>query len=207
MKPEDGTLHVFDDAAALAQGAAEWLTDRMRDKHGHEARVALSGGSTPKPVYQAARLPLDARFPWDDVQFFIGDERFCSDHRSGQQLRHDARRAVRAGAGSDRNSPVPTEGVTIEQAADAYQKVLAAVYGADTLDPARPLFDVVLLGLGDDGHRVPAVRAAGARRHRPLGRAGHARPDRAADHAHLSRPQQCRACRLPRQRRRQAGDP
>ena len=159
MKPEDGTLHVFDDAAALAQGAAEWLTDRMRDKHGHEARVALSGGSTPKPVYEAlARPPLDSRFPWDDVQFFIGDERFVptTDPASNYGMMLSA--LFEHVPVSDRNvHPVPTEGVTIEQAADAYQQVLAAVYGADTLDPARPLFDVVLLGLGDDGHTASLI--------------------------------------------------
>lgn len=47
---------------------------------------------------------------------------------------------------------VPTEGVNPETAARAYERELKIFYGAGRLDPVRPLFDVVLLGLGTDGH-------------------------------------------------------
>jgi len=47
---------------------------------------------------------------------------------------------------------VPTEGLTPEQAAATYAKILHDYYGAENLDAARPLFDVTLLGIGDDGH-------------------------------------------------------
>ena len=48
--------------------------------------------------------------------------------------------------------PVPTENLTPEQAATEYEETLKSFYGAEALDPARPLFDVTLLGLGEDGH-------------------------------------------------------
>jgi 6-phosphogluconolactonase len=48
--------------------------------------------------------------------------------------------------------PVPTAGLSPEQAAVAYEKTLKAFYGADTLAPTQPLFDVTLLGIGEDGH-------------------------------------------------------
>jgi 6-phosphogluconolactonase len=48
--------------------------------------------------------------------------------------------------------PVPTEHLGPEEAARTYEKELKTFYGADALDPARPLFDVMLLGIGDDGH-------------------------------------------------------
>jgi len=48
--------------------------------------------------------------------------------------------------------PIPTEGVNPEAAASAYERDLKCFYGAERLDPARPLFDVTLLGLGPDGH-------------------------------------------------------
>ena len=48
--------------------------------------------------------------------------------------------------------PIPTEGVSAEAAASAYERQLKSFYGAECLDPARPLFDVTLLGLGPDGH-------------------------------------------------------
>ena len=44
------------------------------------------------------------------------------------------------------------EGLTPEQAAAAYETTLKRFYGADALDPERPLFDVTLLGIGEDGH-------------------------------------------------------
>jgi 6-phosphogluconolactonase len=47
--------------------------------------------------------------------------------------------------------PIPTDG-TPEDAARRYERTLQDVYGAPTLDPARPLFDIMLLGLGADGH-------------------------------------------------------
>jgi 6-phosphogluconolactonase len=53
----------------------------------------------------------------------------------------------------DRNiHPIPTEGTSPERAASVYERLLRSFYGAETLDPARPLFDVALLGLGADGH-------------------------------------------------------
>jgi 6-phosphogluconolactonase len=154
MKPEDGILHVFDDAAAMARGAAEWLTEQMRARPGIEKSIALAGGSTPKPVYQAlAAAPLATRFPWDDVNFFIGDERFVPTTNPASNYGMILDAMLQSVPVPSRNvHPVPTEGITIEQAADAYGKMLAAVYGADTLRPDKPLFDAVLLGLGDDGH-------------------------------------------------------
>ena len=46
---------------------------------------------------------------------------------------------------------IPTDG-TLDSAASAYAETLKGFYGADELDPARPLFDLVLLGIGEDGH-------------------------------------------------------
>jgi 6-phosphogluconolactonase len=52
----------------------------------------------------------------------------------------------------DQIHPIPTVGVTPEESAQAYARELKAFYGADFLNAERPLFDVVLLGLGEDGH-------------------------------------------------------
>lgn len=48
--------------------------------------------------------------------------------------------------------PVSTETASAEQAAHEYERDLAEFYRSDTLTASRPLFDVVLLGLGEDGH-------------------------------------------------------
>jgi 6-phosphogluconolactonase len=52
-----------------------------------------------------------------------------------------------------RSSPIPTDGEP-EDAARRYERSLREAYGAPTLDPSRPLFDIVLLGMGPDGHKA-----------------------------------------------------
>jgi len=144
---------VAPDAAALALEVAEWLTGVLEAKAGVSA-VCLSGGSTPKLLYEAlARAPFVGRVPWDRVHWFWGDERFVPalDARSNFGMTMAAMLAhVTPGAGLVH--AVPTEGLTPPQAAARYGATLQAFYGADRLDPARPLFDVVLLGLGTNGH-------------------------------------------------------
>ena len=48
--------------------------------------------------------------------------------------------------------PIPTEGLGPVEAAASYERELKSFYGAERLDPTRPLFDINLLGLGTDGH-------------------------------------------------------
>ena len=48
--------------------------------------------------------------------------------------------------------PIPTDTANPQEAARRYESELKSFYGADRLDPARPLFDVVLMGVGPDGH-------------------------------------------------------
>jgi len=145
--------NTFPDADALAQAAAAWFARTLAASEGRVA-VALSGGSTPKRMYEIlGAAPLREVVPWDRVHVFWGDERFVpeSDLRSNQRMVRDAMLD---------NVPIPpgnvhalpTEGLTAEQAAAEYARALAGFYGADTLDPAQPLFEIVLLGLGTNGH-------------------------------------------------------
>jgi len=153
MNAVTGQFEVLRDPAALAIRVAQWMTGLARAKKG-EFAVALSGGSTPRVVYQAlAGNGLAKRFPWALVHWFWGDERFVP-HEDPLSNYHMAWSAMLAHVPVPEANihPVPTEGLGVEEAAGAYEATLKRFYGADRLDPERPLFDVVLLGLGVDGH-------------------------------------------------------
>lgn len=144
---------VFPDSQALATHVAGWMTDILQGRPG-PVSVALSGGSTPKLLYQTlAAAPFVGRVPWDRVHWFWGDERFVphSDARSNYRMTMQAM-LDRADVPPGNVHPIPTEGVTADAGAARYQALLQAFYGAPALAPARPLFDIVLLGLGTNGH-------------------------------------------------------
>jgi len=116
--------------------------------------VCLSGGSTPRRLYERFADPaFAARFPWNRAHWFWGDERFVPhDHPdSNYRMARDAFLS-RVIVPADNIHAVPTEGLSPDQAAIAYETTLRRFYGADTLAPDRPLFDVTLLGIGEDGH-------------------------------------------------------
>ncbi len=145
-------IDVSADFEGLAHRVAQWITDLACATPGRFA-IALSGGSTPKRLYQLlAAPPLREAMPWERVHLFWGDDRFVAwdDPNSNYAMARDAMIA---------QVPIPAENVhgiafkgTAADAAGAYETGLKAFYGADTLDPSRPLFDVMLLGMGPDGH-------------------------------------------------------
>ncbi len=169
MEPAHGTLRVFDDARALAEGGAQFVFDRARASSGIFL-VALSGGSTPKPLYQMlAQPPIRDAFPWDRAQWVLGDERFVAagDPASNFGMACDTFLA-HVPAATANIHPVPFDGLTAQEGAAQYEKLLQGLYGSDTLDPSRPLLDVNLLGLGDDGHTaslLPGQPVLEERRH------------------------------------------
>lgn len=151
-------LTVYDDAATLADEVAAWLHGlalASRDTFS----LCLSGGSTPKALYERlAQAPFRDDFPWAKTHVFFGDERFVP---AGDKDNNFTMASV---ALLD-HVPLPkanihrivTETDTPARAADDYEAVLKRFYGQDVLDPARPLFDVNLLGLGPDGHTASLI--------------------------------------------------
>lgn len=147
-----GKIEVLDDPLSLAGQVAEWMTQAALSSSG-PFRVSLSGGSTPKTLYSLLASPeFKDRFPWSRVLWFWGDERFVpQDHpESNYKMTREAMLS---------KVPVPPENIfpvsvdgDPDVAAARYAEILQKVYGAPFLDPQRPLFDLVLLGLGPDGH-------------------------------------------------------
>ena len=150
---ESANVKVYPDADALARAAAGWLSDRLSSTEGILA-VALSGGSTPKRLYELlAGKDYRDRIPWERVHWFWGDERFVppDDPRSNFSM-FEAAVLSNVPVPKENVHAVPTVGLTPEEAADAYAQELQRFHGDSTPTAEDPLFDVVLLGLGDDGH-------------------------------------------------------
>jgi 6-phosphogluconolactonase len=144
---------IFDDAGSLARGAAEWLCALATASSG-QFSVCLSGGSTPQRLYRHLADPLIAsRFPWSRAHWFWGDERFVPHDHPDSNYRMAAEAFLSHVPVPPKNiHAVPTENLTPRQSAAAYEATLKKFYGADTMTPNRPLFDVTLLGIGEDGH-------------------------------------------------------
>jgi 6-phosphogluconolactonase len=147
-----GRIEVLPDPQSLALRVAEWMTATALAATG-PFRVSLSGGSTPKTLYGLlASEKFRDRFPWQRVSWYWGDERFVPyDHpESNYRMTREAMLS-KAPVPPENIHPVPTDG-TPDDAALRYERILQAAYGSAALDPARPLFDITLLGLGPDGH-------------------------------------------------------
>src|SRR5579871_3765150 len=144
---------VVPNAEALARAAAERLRARLPRTDGPLA-VCLAGGSTPERLYSLlASEPYRDAVPWRQICWFWGDDRFVpeSDPRSNAGI---ARRLMldRAPVPAGNICPIPTDAENADEAARRYERELRRYYGAERLLPERPLFDIVLMGLGADGH-------------------------------------------------------
>ena len=151
----DRELITVADPAALAATAAEHLLARTAANSGRMA-ICLTGGSSPKRLYQLlATQPYCSRLPWQRVHWFIGDERFVPADDPLNNMGMARRVFLDQCAPAANIHPIPTataDPADPDRSAALYEQELRSFYGADKLDPARPLFDLVLMGVGPDGH-------------------------------------------------------
>jgi len=143
-------IETLPDPQALARRVADWLFDLARAKQG-AFTLCLSGGSTPRLLYEVLGAePFHDSFPWARTHLFWGDERFVApgDPDSNYGMVRDSLLS-HIYIPTSNVHPIPTEGMSAEDAAQRYEYVLR---GFHRPDPEAPLFDAVLLGLGDDGH-------------------------------------------------------
>jgi 6-phosphogluconolactonase len=143
---------VVADPAALAKAAAERLLARIADNSDRVA-ICLTGGSSPKQLYELlGNEPYHSQIPWDRVHWFIGDERFVPATDSRNNMRMARQAFLNRCAPLVNIYPMATNAADPDEAAHRYETELKSFYGAENLDCTRPLFDVVLMGVGPDGH-------------------------------------------------------
>lgn len=142
-------------AEAASEAAARDFVDLAREAVASHGRfsVALSGGSTPRRLYQLlAAAPYRGQVAWERVEFFWGDERAVPpDHPDSNYGLAAAALLGTLNLLPQRIHRIQAERADRDEAARDYQLEIARVFGIDPEGPP-PAFDLVLLGLGADGH-------------------------------------------------------
>lgn len=145
-------LHMQPTGDALSRELAEWITDDIETRLAAAGRysLVLSGGSTPEKLYRLlATEPYLSRIDWEKMHLFWGDERYVpfEDERNNGRMAYEA---------LIRHTTTPADQVhymdtamPAEASAQAYADLLRRYFGE-----GEPAFDLVLLGMGDDGHTL-----------------------------------------------------
>ncbi len=147
------TYRVSRDHDHLAQLAAEHFADRVDQavaKRGR-ARVAISGGSTPKDMFSLlAEAPLKERIAWDKLELFFVDERAVGPDDPDSNYRMTREHLLSKVTIAPENVYRIEGERDPEEAAALYESAIRAAFRLEGAE--APRFDLVWLGLGDDGH-------------------------------------------------------
>jgi 6-phosphogluconolactonase len=111
--------------------------------------IALSGGRTPAVLYQLMAGKYSSQIPWDKVHIFWGDERYVPANHADSNFAMASKMLISHISIPAQNiHPVPTELKPIEKAAGAYEQMLKKYFKNSPF----PCLDLILLGVGEDGH-------------------------------------------------------
>ena len=141
-------IQKVEDKEHLAFLASQLISDQIKLglKHKDNFQMALSGGSTPRKTYELLREEI---LPWNRVEIMLGDERWvpCDDQSSNALMLRQT--LLASGPGSQASFyPTPTvEFKTPQESARAFSQLIKRIFNSDS-----PCFDLILLGLGEDGH-------------------------------------------------------
>lgn len=146
----DTPLEVRSDKEAISRSVAEAIVQLIKTSRNQREyfSIALAGGSTPKMLYRLLATEFASEIPWNKILFFWGDERFVPhDHEKSNY--HMAKEALldHVPIPEAHIFPMPTSTTNPKDAAAAY-----AIEVKQKLVLTIGRFDLVLLGMGDDGH-------------------------------------------------------
>lgn len=147
----NATINCYPDSSQLFEAAARTVAAELRQaisERGH-AWLALAGGSTPKGLFRAmVSLPPEQQPDWEQVDYFFGDERDVPSDHPDANFRMACENLLQPlGISPARIQRVKTELPPDEAVAD-YQARLRALPQVQ----GWPCFDLILLGMGEDGH-------------------------------------------------------
>ena len=150
--PEIKVLH-YEDGDRLARAVAASIVELAKEaiaEHG-QCAIALSGGSTPRHVYELLGKAAAADMPWKSTLLFWGDERVVKPDHPDSNYRMVYEALLKNGPVPLENIvPIQTTGFDPAACADRYERILHERIRRQT--DGFPLFDLILLGIGNDGH-------------------------------------------------------
>jgi 6-phosphogluconolactonase len=150
-------VRILADGAAIARRAAELIVDAatvaVRERGAFT--ISLAGGSTPKALYEllATDPVFKSQMPWGKTQFFFGDERHvpADDPDSNFRMANESMLS-KVSLKPEQVYRIKGEYEDAEKAALEYEQTLRSYFKLST--GQLPRFDVVLLGMGDEGHTL-----------------------------------------------------
>ncbi|MGF1540141.1 MAG: 6-phosphogluconolactonase [Pleurocapsa sp.] len=143
-------VEIQETKTALIQRSLELVLTKIQaalESRG-QAAIALSGGSTPKPLYEALSTQS---LPWEKIHVFWGDERYVSPtHPESNQLMTRQVWLDRVDLPPSNIHAIPTGSDNPDLDAQKYEEELRGFFQLS--EGELPVFDLILLGMGDDGH-------------------------------------------------------
>lgn len=143
-------VEVLPDEHALIERSRDIMLEKINTAIAERGlcTIALSGGSTPKPLYEALSRQ---QLPWDKIHIFWGDERYVPpDEPESNQLMARTAWLDKVEIPKGNIHPMLTDEADPAVAASKHEQELQEFFQV----PAGkfPVFDIILLGIGDDGH-------------------------------------------------------
>lgn len=143
-------LHIFDNAELTARAVAELIKEKSKIINSEKFNIAISGGKTPLLLYNLlAKNEYRQEINWDNLRFFWVDERCVepADPESNYGMTYDALFRFTL---NNHNNVFRMKGENVpEDEAEQYRNLL---WNKLPVKNKFPVFDLILLGIGDDGH-------------------------------------------------------